>query len=215
MTRAALVNGLYAITDTKLIPAGQLTHCVTRAIAGGASVIQYRNKQATDSARQHEAAALTALCQQHDIPLIINDDAELAAAVGASGVHLGKSDASIQQARAQLGPRAIIGVSCYNDLERAIAAVAAGADYVAFGRFFPSHSKPDAQQADTRILSQARQQLDRPIVAIGGITPDNGQALLTAGAHLLAVIHGVFGQPDIQVAARRYTDLFNQSVENR
>jgi thiamine-phosphate pyrophosphorylase len=209
MTRAALLNGLYAITDTKLIPAGQLTNCVTRAIAGGASVIQYRNKQATDNARQHEAAALTALCHQHNIPLIINDDAELAAAVGASGVHLGKSDASIQQARTQLGPQAIIGVSCYNDLERAIAAVAAGADYVAFGRFFPSHSKPDAQQADTRVLSQARQQLDRPIVAIGGITPDNGQALLTAGANLLAVIHGVFGQPDIQVAARCYTDLFS------
>ena len=209
MARAALVNGLYAITDTELIPTGQLTNCVTRAIAGGASVIQYRNKQTADLACHHEAAALTTLCRQHTIPLIINDDAELAAAVGASGVHLGKSDVSIQQARAQLGPQAIIGVSCYNDIERAIAAVAAGADYVAFGRFFPSHSKPDAQQADTRVLSQARQQLDRPIVAIGGITPDNGQALLTAGANLLAVIHGVFGQPDIQLAARRYTDLFN------
>ena len=209
MARAALVNGLYAITDTELIPAGQLTDCVTQAIAGGASVIQYRNKQAADLACHREAAALTALCRQHNIPLIINDNAELAAAVGASGVHLGKSDASIQQARAQLGPQAIIGVSCYNDLERAIAAVAAGADYVAFGRFFPSHSKPDAQQADTRVLNQARQQLDRPVVAIGGITPDNGQALLAAGANLLAVIHGVFGQADIQVAARRYTDLFS------
>ncbi len=209
MVRAALVNGLYAITDTQLIPAGQLSNCVAQAIAGGASVIQYRNKQTADPARHQGAAALTTLCRQHHIPLIINDDAELAAAVGASGVHLGQSDASIQQARQQLGPHAIIGVSCYNDLERAIAAVAAGADYVAFGRFFPSHSKPDAQQADTRVLSQARQQLDRPIVAIGGITPDNGQALLAAGANLLAVIHGVFGQEDIQTAARRYTDLFS------
>lgn len=208
MDHATLVNGLYAITDTQLIPAGQLTGCVAQAIAGGASVIQYRNKQTADPARRQEAAALTTLCRQHHIPLIINDDAELAAAVGASGVHLGQSDAPIRQARQQLGPRAIIGVSCYNDLERAIAAVAAGADYVAFGRFFPSHSKPDAHQADPRVLNQARQQLDRPIVAIGGITPDNGQALLAAGANLLAVIHGVFGQPDIQTAAARYAELF-------
>jgi thiamine-phosphate pyrophosphorylase len=208
MDHATLVNGLYAITDTQLIPAGQLTGCVAQAIAGGASVIQYRNKQTADPARRQEAAALTTLCRQHHIPLIINDDAELAAAVGASGVHLGQSDAPIRQARQQLGPRAIIGVSCYNDLERAIAAVAAGADYVAFGRFFPSHSKPDAHQADTRVLNQARQQLDRPIVAIGGITPDHGQALLAAGANLLAVIHGVFGQPDIQTAAARYAELF-------
>lgn len=215
MDHATLVNGLYAITDTQLIPAGQLTGCVAQAIAGGASVIQYRNKQTADPARHQEAAALATLCRQHHIPLIINDDAELAAAVGASGVHLGQSDAPVQQARQQLGPRAIIGVSCYNDLERAIAAVAAGADYVAFGRFFPSHSKPDAHQADTRVLNQARQQLDRPIVAIGGITPDNGQALLAAGANLLAVIHGVFGQPDIRAAAAQYAELFRDQAYSR
>jgi len=203
-------DGLYAITDSTLIPPGQLTSCVARAIAGGAAVIQYRNKQAPDHERYSEAAALATLCRQHKIPLIINDDAQLAAAVAASGVHLGRTDPPIRQTRERLGPRAIIGVSCYNDLERAIAAAQAGADYVAFGRFFPSHSKPDAPPAGTAVLSRAHRQLDLPIVAIGGITPDNGQPLLAAGANLLAAIHGVFGQPDIRAAAAQYAELFRE-----
>ena len=137
MTRSVLADGLYAITDSTLIPPGQLTNFVSLAIAGGASVIQYRDKQAPDHERYREATALATLCRQHNIPLIINDDADLAAAVGASGVHLGRTDPPIRQTREQLGPRAIIGVSCYNDLERAIAAAQAGADYVAFGRYIP------------------------------------------------------------------------------
>ena len=210
MARRALADGLYAITDTALIAPGQLTGCVAQAIAGGAQVIQYRNKQAPRHTRLREAGALATLCRQHDIPLIINDDADLAAATGASGIHLGKTDAPIAQVRAQLGPGAIIGVSCYNDLERAIAAAQAGADYVAFGRFFPSHSKPEAVQAEITLLERARRQLDLPIVAIGGITPANGQALLAAGANLLAAIHGVFGQADIRAAAADYAGLFQE-----
>ena len=210
MTRSVLADGLYAITDSTLIPPGQLTSCVSLAIAGGASVIQYRDKQAPDHERFRDATALATLCHQHNIPLIINDDVELAMAAGASGVHLGSTDLPIRQTRKRLGPRAIIGVSCYNDLERAIAAAQAGADYVAFGRFFPSHSKPDAPPADTAVLNRARRQLDLPIVAIGGITPGNGQSLLAAGANLLAAIHGVFGQPDIRAAAAQYTELFQR-----
>jgi thiamine-phosphate pyrophosphorylase len=210
-----LADGLYAITDHALIPPGQLTGCVARAIAGGASVIQYRNKQAADHECHREATALVTLCRQHNIPLIINDDADLAAAVGASGVHLGRTDPPIRQTREQLGPRAIIGVSCYNDLERAIAAAQAGADYVAFGRFFPSYSKPDAPPAGTTVLRRARRQLDLPIVAIGGITPGNGQSLLAAGANLLAAIHGVFGQPDIQAAAAKYAELFRRQESRK
>jgi thiamine-phosphate pyrophosphorylase len=209
MARRAINDGLYAITDSTLIPPGQLLTCVAQAIAGGATVIQYRNKLAPDHERHREAAALATLCNRHTVPLLINDDADLAAAVGASGVHLGKTDAPIRQVRQRLGPEAIIGVSCYNDLGRAIAAAQAGADYVAFGRFFPSRSKPDAVQADVPLLSHARQQLELPIVAIGGITPGNGQSLLAAGANLLAAIHGVFGQPDIRAAAARYADLFH------
>ena len=208
MTRSVLCRGLYAITDERLSAPGQLPVCVSEAIAGGASVIQYRNKQGNAQQRRQEAAALLQLCQQHQVPLIINDDVALAASVNADGVHLGKTDASLAQARQQLGPQAIIGVSCYNSLERAMRAAQAGADYVAFGRFFSSHSKPDAPPAEAALLRQARRQLQLPIVAIGGITPENGRALVAAGADLLAAIHGVFGQPDIEAAASAYAALF-------
>jgi thiamine-phosphate pyrophosphorylase len=209
MPRPALPVGLYVITDSQLIPAGELVARVSLAIQGGAAIIQYRDKQQVGTARRREVAALATLCRAHHTPLIINDDTDLAAAVGASGVHLGKTDRSIRQARETLGPAAIIGVSCYNDLERASVAAQAGADYVAFGRFFPSTSKPDAIQADPALLTRARQQLDLPSVAIGGITPENGAPLIAAGADLLAVIHGVFGQPDISKATARYTRLFH------
>jgi thiamine-phosphate pyrophosphorylase len=208
MSRNTLTCGLYAITDEQLTAPAQLEHAVSEAIAGGAAVIQYRNKRGTARQRQQQAAALVQLCQPQNVPLIINDDVALAASVNADGVHLGKMDSSLAEARQQLGPQAIIGVSCYNSLEGALSAAEAGADYVAFGRFFSSHSKPDAQPAETPLLRQARQQLQLPIVAIGGITPANGQALLAAGADLLAAIHGVFGQSDIQAAASAYATLF-------
>ena len=208
MTRSVLCRGLYAITDERLSAPAQLPVCVSAAIAGGATVIQYRNKQGNAQQRRQEAGALLQLCQQHQVPLIINDDVALAASVNADGVHLGKTDASLAQARQQLGPQAIIGVSCYNSLEGAMTAAQAGADYVAFGRFFSSHSKPDAQPAEAALLQQARRQLQLPIVAIGGITPENGQVLLAAGADLLAAIYGVFGQPDIEAAASAYAALF-------
>jgi len=203
-----LPRGLYAITDNQLIPPGELTHRVSLAIAGGAAVIQYRDKHAATAAGLDEATSLVVLCRQHGIPLIINDDVELAATIGAAGVHLGRDDASLQAARARLGEAAIIGISCYNDLQRARQAVLAGADYVAFGRFYPSHSKPEAVPAEPVLLRQAAAELSIPVVAIGGITPENGPALLAAGASMLAVIHGVFGQPDIAAAAQRYADLF-------
>ena len=206
-------KGLYAITDSHLIPPGALTDRVAAAIRGGAAVIQYRNKSANHEERRQQAAALALLCHEHNIPLIINDDVELAAIVGASGVHLGKSDSRVQVAREALGDNAIIGVSCYNALERAVEAVSEGADYIAFGRFFPSQSKPDAIAAAPELLERARQCLRVPVVAIGGITPDNGQPLVTAGAHLLAAIHGVFGQADTETAARRYAKLFTQCQE--
>jgi thiamine-phosphate pyrophosphorylase len=204
----SLPRGLYAITDSHLIPEDKLTGQVAAAIRGGATVIQYRDKSSSPAQRQQQAAALVSLCHDHGIPLIINDDVELAVAVGAHGVHLGKADSTVRSARKQLGANAIIGVSCYNELERAVEAASEGADYVAFGRFFPSQSKPDTVTADPELLRQARQRLGIPVVAIGGITSENGQPLITAGAQLLAAIHGVFGQADVQAAARRYAELF-------
>lgn len=206
--RRALPRGLYAITDRALIPTGSLVERVGAAIRGGAVMIQYREKRLGPDARRREAQALVELCRRRRVPLIINDDAGLAAAVGAAGVHLGAEDAGVKQARSVLGPAAIIGVSCYNRLERAHQAVAAGADYVAFGRFFPSASKPGALPAAPSLLAQARREIALPIVAIGGITPENGAELVKAGADLLAVIHGVFGQTDVEAAAQRYRALF-------
>ena len=202
------LRGLYAITDNQLSPGALLEASVAAALRGGARVIQYRDKSTDTTLRLREARALVDICHSHNALLIINDDVELAAACGADGVHLGKDDLDLAQARERLGGQTIIGLSCYNDLERARRAAHAGADYIAFGRFFPSRTKPNASAATPETLRAARRELALPLVAIGGITPDNGRLLIDAGADMLAVIHGVFGQPDIEAAARRFAELF-------
>ncbi len=203
-----LPRGLYAITDSTLLSPERMVEAVALAIQGGAVMIQYRDKGDDPMRRQWEASDLSNMCRPLGVPLIINDDVELAAQVMAKGVHLGKEDADIASARARLGPSAIIGVSCYNDLDCAIAAEKAGADYVAFGSFYPSRVKPGAVKADIELLRQAKQQLSIPVVAIGGITADNGAQLVEAGADMLAVITDVFGQADILGAAERIAKLF-------
>lgn len=201
-------RGLYAITDASL--AGDaLAEQVEAAIAGGARVIQYRDKGDDARRRETEARALLAVCERHGVPLLINDDLALAARIGAHGVHIGRDDGALADARARLGTDAIIGVSCYNRLELAQQAAAEGADYVAFGRFFPSTTKPGAVQASPAVLAAARRDLSCPLVAIGGITAENGRPLIEAGADMLAVIRGVFAAPDITAAARRIAQLFN------
>jgi thiamine-phosphate pyrophosphorylase len=204
------IHGLYAIADSAYLDAARFVPAVRAALEGGARVIQYRDKKSDGATREHIARELSALCHSFNAPLIINDDVALARAVGAAGVHLGRDDPHIAAAREALGPDAMIGVSCYNELDRARAAEAAGADYVAFGRFFPSRTKPQAVPASLDLLRTARAALRIPIVAIGGITPDNGRTLIEAGADALAVIEGVFGQSDTRVAAERYAMLFNK-----
>jgi len=201
--------GLYVITpDSLLDDPRALLDAVSAAIRGGARLIQLRDKQHDADTRLQLARRLAALCHQQQARLIINDDVSLAAASGADGVHLGASDGSPAAARALLGPDAIIGATCGNSLERAAAAVAAGADYVAFGRLFPSQSKPNAPPAELSTLQRARAQLVVPICAIGGITPDRAAVVRAAGAELLAVIAGVFSAPDIEAAARAYHAVF-------
>jgi thiamine-phosphate pyrophosphorylase len=201
------LRGLYAITPEDAGP--DLTRRVELAIAGGARVIQYRDKSRDLVRRRTQAQALCKLCRAAGTRLIINDDPLLAAAVGADGVHLGRDDGDPAQARRLLGPGALIGVSCYDRLELAIAAQAAGADYVAFGSFFPSATKPDAVRAEPDLLRLARAVVGLPLVAIGGITPQNGAALIAAGADLLAVVSGVFSAPDPRAAAAAYARLFS------
>lgn len=201
------MRGLYAITDG--VSAGLLERAES-AIQGGATLIQYRDKSRDQARREREACALAELCARYKVLLIINDDVRLAYLSGAAGVHLGRDDASVMEARRQLGGEALIGVSCYNSLPRALQAQAAAADYVAFGAFFPSSTKPHAAGADIEVLRRAAAQLTLPIAAIGGIMPGNGAELIEAGADLLAVTHGVFGAPDVYLAAQSYTTLFEQ-----
>lgn len=204
-------SGLYAITrDSKRDGPGLATQ-VAAAITGGARIIQYRDKLGDHRQRRAAALALLELCRHANTALIINDDVELAAEVGADGVHIGREDASLTAARARLGPQAIIGVSCYNQMHLALHAQSAGADYVAFGSFFASPTKPAAVRASPELLQQARPQIRLPIVAVGGITPENGSALIAAGADMLAVISGIFGKPDIATAARAYSRLFREN----
>jgi thiamine-phosphate pyrophosphorylase len=200
--------GLYAIADTQYLDNTRLLPAVGEAIAGGARIVQYRDKKHVAADRARQAGELASLCRKHGALFIVNDDVALAKEARPDGLHLGLEDAALAQAREQLGLRAIIGVSCYNDLARAIQAQADGADYVAFGSFFPSRTKPQAVQANTDLLREAKKKLHIPVVAIGGITPENGAALIAAGADALAVIEGVFGQADVRAAAERYANLF-------
>ncbi len=209
------LRGLYAITDGN--NSSNLLERVAAAIVGGAAVVQYRDKSADNTSREHEARDLLAVCRAHGVPLIINDDVALAAIIGADGVHLGRDDATLREARRVLGATAIIGASCYNDFDLAVAAQQAGASYVAFGRFFSSHTKPDAvpvgawpapSNSGLDLIRQAKAQLSIPVIAIGGITPDNAMPLIDADVDMLAVVHGIFGQADPEQAARRYTQLF-------
>lgn len=199
-------RGLYAITQPEHKTLEQILNEVEAALKGGAVVIQYRDKQPLDA--EGLARQLLTLCHAYQVPLLINDSVELALKVGADGVHLGRDDGDIVYARRRLGDDAIIGISCYNDVPNARAAAQHGADYVAFGRFFPSGSKPLAAPADLSTLTQAKQLINLPIVAIGGILPENGGQLIAAGADLLAVIGGVFDH-EPQAAAQAYQALFH------
>jgi thiamine-phosphate pyrophosphorylase len=205
-------GGLYALTP-ETADTERLLAQVEAVLAGGVAAVQYRDKSG-DVARRHEQASeLVALCRRFGVPLIVNDDLRLADLCDADGVHLGREDGSLREARIILGTGKFIGASCYQSLELAQAAQAAGADYVAFGSFFPSPTKPAAARADLALLHQAAQALRVPIVAIGGITLGNAPALLDAGADSLAVLSALFDAADIRAAARDLNQLFETESE--
>lgn len=205
MRRGLLSKGLYLITPDEADSARLLAR--VEPLLPFTACLQYRNKAADAALRARQAGLLQAACAEAGVPLIVNDDAALAAAVGAEGVHLGEEDGDIAVARASVGD-AIVGVSCYDDLALAEHAAAMGADYIAFGAFFPSPTKPNARRASPDLLRDSAR-LKLPRVAIGGITPDNARPLVAAGADLIAVISGVFDAPDPIHAARAYRALFD------
>lgn len=200
-------RGLYLITPDDPDTPSLLAR--VDAVLDHAALLQYRNKSASAGLRREQAGALLALCATRGVRLIVNDDQALAQAIGADGVHLGEADGDAHAARVVLGADALIGVSCYDDLQRARAVVAAGADYVAFGAFFPSSTKPNARRAGLNLLRDSAG-FGVPRVAIGGITPDNARSVVAAGADLIAVVSGVFDAPDPPAAARAYRACFDQ-----
>jgi len=198
------IKGLYGITsnDTENIEAQ-----VEAALVGGAKVIQFRNKSSNTEDSVQLGKKIAELCRKFGSTFIVNDNVELVLALDADGIHLGKNDTTIEIAREKIGNK-IIGVSCYNNLNLAIDAEKRGANYVAFGRFFPSLTKPNAVEADVKLLKNARQQLSIPIVAIGGITLDNAAILIRAGVDSIAVINGLFNQTHIKDTAQKFSHLF-------
>jgi len=211
LTQLHAISGVYAITPD-CTDTADLLRRARQALIGGIGVLQYRNKTASLTLHREQALALCKLAHEFSVPFIVNDDVLLAAHVGADGVHLGAGDGGVAEARAVLGANKIIGISCYNRLPAAINAARAGADYVAFGAFYASSTKPHAVMASKEILSLARAQLTVPIVAIGGITLSNGAPLVQAGADALAVISALFDAPDICATAQKFSDLFPTPV---
>jgi thiamine-phosphate pyrophosphorylase len=200
------LRGLYAITP-ETEDAARLAAQVAECIAGGATLVQYRAKQARGAATLVQARAVARVCRENGVPLIVNDSVELAAAVQADGVHLGRDDVSVREARIVL-PHALIGVSCYDDPERARAAARDGADYVGIGSMFPSSTKPGAVRAPLAAIEQAHRASGLPVAAIGGITLDNAAAVVAAGAEMIAVIAALFDAQDVRVAAQRLAHLY-------
>ncbi|WP_223486576.1 thiamine phosphate synthase [Stenotrophomonas indicatrix] len=200
-------RGVYLITPDEPDTARLLARTAP-LLAAGATWLQYRNKSASDALRREQATALQDLCAAHGVPLIVNDDPALAQAIGAAGVHLGGTDGDIGAARSLLGPDAIIGASCYDQLANAERAVAAGASYVAFGAFFPTTTKVTSSRAHPDLLRQSAA-LGVPRVAIGGLSPDNVGPIIDAGADLLAVVSGIYAAQDPVATQRAYLARFD------
>jgi thiamine-phosphate pyrophosphorylase len=202
------LRGLYAVTDATQHDPEKLLRDVEAALRGGARLVQYRDKSTDAALREHLARAMLALAEHYDALLIINDDVQLAKKIGAHGVHLGREDMPLGDARALLGAHAIIGVSCYHHLDLAQQAAKDGADYIAFGRVFPSRTKPGAALAGLDLIAHAKREFAIPVAAIGGITADNARTVIDAGADMIAVVEGLFGQADVEQTARNFTALF-------
>ena len=202
------VSGLYAITPD-MTDTGQLYDAVHQALAGGVNWLQYRNKAADSRLRRVQAAEIHLLCKHFQVPLIVNDHLDLAMEIDADGLHVGGDDISPVMARCYFGRDKIIGISCYNQLNRAIEAEEAGADYVAFGAFYPSMTKTETYQAPIELLTAAKKKLGIPVVAIGGIDLDNAGMLIASGCDAVAVSQALFGAQDIQSAARYFSELFD------
>ncbi|MBX3616582.1 MAG: thiamine phosphate synthase [Nitrosomonas sp.] len=201
------ISGLYAITPD-LTNTGELLAKTQQVLIGGVQLVQYRSKSANVALLREQAGLMRQLCSEYRVPLIINDHIDLVIAVDADGVHVGREDAGVAAARKHLGENKIVGASCYNDLERAQRAEQDGADYVAFGAFFPSLTKTDAVSVPGHLTGQAKQKISIPIVGIGGIRLGNARQVITSGCAAIAVCADLFMSGDITARAKQFTQLF-------
>ncbi|MGI9265432.1 MAG: thiamine phosphate synthase [Gammaproteobacteria bacterium] len=212
MKEMTLGRGLYAITDSDLIPRSRLESAMRQVLEGGAQTIQYREKKASGSRQLEEALLIRGLCREYDATFIVNDDVDLALKSKADGIHIGHADGCCRDIRNRVGGDFLIGVSCYNSLERGLIAQTETADYVAFGSAYPSVTKPDAVHAPMSLYHDAVATLEIPIVAIGGINSSNAGILIKAGCTAVAVISGLFDAPDIELEALAFGRLFGQDA---
>lgn len=203
-----MISGLYAVTpdeaDTDL-----LLSKVEAVLQGGINILQYRNKSANHKLQTQQAREILPMCKQYKVPLIINDSVKLCLTLDADGVHLGAEDGNLSEVRNRLGANKLLGASCYNRFDLALSAQQAGADYVAFGAFFASGTKPNAPVASLDLFTQAREHLKIPVVAIGGITLENAATVISAGAHSIAVINAIFNATNIKLTTQQFTNFFN------
>lgn len=204
------LKGLYPIADTQCISTDMIVNAVAEVLSAGIKIIQYRDKINDKDLRYKIACDLILLTNKHNAILIINDDVSLANSIDADGVHLGKDDCIISDARQILGANKIIGASCYNNFERAIQAQAMGANYVAFGSFFNSPTKPTARKANIDLIKQAKKELSIPVCAIGGINKDNMAPLITAGVDMIALISAIFSNSSPKTAVEECLPLLHQ-----
>lgn len=203
------LQGIYGITDDKLLSPDTFYTKIEEALKGGLCALQYRSKDSSYLSKKETAGKLLPLCRSYNTPLIINDDVALCLDISADGVHLGRSDTALAEAREALGSDAIIGITCHNDFELATQAQAGSASYAAFGRFFNSSTKPSAPPASIDVLRRASKELQIPTVAIGGINAENGGQLVAAGASMLAVVNSLFAGNDVTANLEALNNLYN------
>ncbi len=208
MNRQLQLRGLNVITDQYLMPRDRFVAMVEAAVQNGANIVQLREKHTPPEEVAQLGQALLPVTRRYGALLLINDDPEVAHAIGADGVHVGREDATVPEARALLGPDAIIGVTCYGQIERAVSAVEEGADYVAFGTPFHSPTKGTQGKTPLTMYRDVKRHVAVPVFAIGGINVGNAQQIRDAGADAISVISGVFGAPDVGAAAKTLADLF-------
>jgi len=211
MRDSFIIKGLYAITPDSA-DLNTLIQKTKSAIEGGAFMVQYRSKILNRDVKMQQCAAILSLCREYEIPCIVNDDVDMCRILEADGVHLGEKDDNIAEVRHMLGEDAIIGSSCYDQLDRAKTAQKEGASYVAFGAMFATSTKPNAPRATLALLKEAKREIQIPIVAIGGITVNNAHDVIKTGIDAIAVITSLYEAKSIKETAETLSKMFHQKI---